>query len=161
MVDFLRDNPYGLKLDELVHKTVNEVLYSGSSRQSAVGESRSEPSRLSTTRAEVIPLEQAQASHEAETVLPVHDHGTANALALWFSAEPRRHRPLRWTWRSSHPLGDDDGPTEFACTLTPGMAVRARVKSTPARPTGTWTSWAIASYTSSGTNHDRRAISRL
>ena len=29
MVHFLRDNPYGLRLDELVHKTVNEILYSG------------------------------------------------------------------------------------------------------------------------------------
>ena len=72
MVDFLRDNPYGLRLDDLVHKTVNEVLYSGSSRHLAADDERSEPARLWTTEAEVIPLEQAQAPHEAETVLPVH-----------------------------------------------------------------------------------------
>ena len=43
MVGFLRDNPYGLRLDELIHKTVNEVLYSGSSRHLAAGDKRSEP----------------------------------------------------------------------------------------------------------------------
>jgi hypothetical protein len=41
---------------------------------------------LWTTKADRIPLEQAQAPHQAETLLPVHDQGTANALALWFSA---------------------------------------------------------------------------
>ena len=29
MVEFLRDNPYGLRLDDLVEKTVNEIFYSG------------------------------------------------------------------------------------------------------------------------------------
>ena len=115
MVDFLRDNPYGLRLDELVDKTVNEILYSGSFRHLAAGDSRSEPGRLWTTEADVIPLEQAQAPHEAETVLPVQDHGTANALALWFSAElGSRRLALGRTWRSTHPLGDDDGPLELA-----------------------------------------------
>jgi hypothetical protein len=33
MVEFLRDNPYGLRFDDLVEKTVNEVLYSGTSRR--------------------------------------------------------------------------------------------------------------------------------
>ena len=45
------------------------------------------PGRLWATDAELIPLGQAQAPHEAETLLPVREHGTANALALWFSAE--------------------------------------------------------------------------
>ena len=159
MVDFLRDNPYGLKLDELVHKTVNEVLYSGSSRHLAAGDKRSEPSRLWTTQAEVIPLEQAQAPHEAETVLPVHDHGTANALALWFSAELAAGIALS--------VGPGDPPTHWGMTtaplsspvlLTPGMAVRARVKSTPARPSGTWTSWAIALPGADWEEHDEQAI---
>ena len=159
MVDFLRDNPYGLKLDELVHKTVNEVLYSGSSRHLAAGDKRSEPSRLWTTEAEVIPLEQAQAPHDAETVLPVHDHGTANALALWFSAELAAGIALS--------VGPGDPPTHWGMTtaplsspvlLTPGMAVRARVKSTPARPSGTWTSWAISLPGADWEAHDEQAI---
>ncbi len=159
MVDFLRDNPYGLKLDELVHKTVNEVLYSGSSRHLAAGDKRSEPSRLWTTEAAVIPLEQVQAPHEAETVLPVHDHGTANALALWFSAELAAGIAVS--------VGPGDPPTHWGMTtaplnspvlLTPGMAVRARVKSTPARPSGTWTSWAIALPGADWEAHDEQAI---
>ncbi len=159
MVDFLRDNPYGLKLDELVHKTVNEVLYSGSSRHLAGDDKRSEPSRLWTTEAEVIPLEQARAPHEAETVLPVHDLGSANALALWFSAELAVGIALS--------VGPGDPPTHWGMTtaplsspvlLTPGMAVRARVKTTPARPAGTWTSWAVALPGGDWEEHDEQAI---
>ena len=37
MVEFLRDNPYGLRFDDLVDKTVNEILYSGSFRHLAAG----------------------------------------------------------------------------------------------------------------------------
>lgn len=48
---------------------------------------RSEPSRLWTTDADLIPLEQALAPHEAKTLLPVREHGMANVLALRFSAE--------------------------------------------------------------------------
>jgi predicted RNA methylase len=87
MVEFLRDNPYGLRFDDLVEKTVNEIIYSCPFRHLAARDRRSEASQLWTTDAGLIPLQQAQAPHEAETVLPVRDHGTANALALWFSAE--------------------------------------------------------------------------
>ena len=159
MVHFLRDNPYGLRLDELVHKTVNEILYSGSSRHLAADDRRSEPSLLWTTQADVIPLEQAEAPHQAETVLPVHDHGTANALALWFSAELAAGISLS--------VGPGDPPTHWGMTtaplsspleLTPGMAVRARVKTTPARPSGTWTSWAVALPGADWEEHDEQAI---
>ena len=72
---------------ELFDKTVNEILYSGTFRHLAEADRRSEPSRLWNTDANLIPLEQARAPHEAETLLPVREHGTANALALWFSAD--------------------------------------------------------------------------
>ena len=92
MVQFLRDNPYGLKLDDLAEMTVNEIFYSGTFRHLAAGDRRSEPGRLWATDAELIPLEQAQAPHEAETLLLVREHGTANALALWFQRRARaRH----------------------------------------------------------------------
>ena len=35
MVEFLRDNPYGLRFDDLVEKTVNEIFYSGTFRHLA------------------------------------------------------------------------------------------------------------------------------
>ena len=115
MVEFLRDNPYGLKLDDLVEMTVNEIFYSGTFRHLAAGDRRSEPSRLWTTDADLIPLEQAQAPHEAETLLPVRDHGTANALALWFSAELAPGISLSvGTRRSTDALGDDNGPAALA-----------------------------------------------
>ena len=114
-VGFLRDNPYGLRLDDLVEKTVNEIFYSGTFRHLAEGDRRSEPGRLWTTDADVIPLEQAEAPHEAETLLPVRDHGTANALALWFSAELAPGIvALGGTRRSADALGDDDGPVALA-----------------------------------------------
>jgi hypothetical protein len=77
MMEFLRDNPYGLRFDDLVEKTVNEIFYSGTFRHLAAGDRRSEASWLWTTDAGLIPLDQAQAPHEAETVLRVRSHGTA------------------------------------------------------------------------------------
>jgi hypothetical protein len=96
--------------------TVNEIFYSGTFRHLAAGDRRSEPGRLWATDAELVPLEQAQAPHEAETLLAVREHGTANALALWFSAElvpgislsvGPGDAPTHW--------GDDDGPAALPC----------------------------------------------
>ena len=86
-VEVLRGNPFGLKLEALVEATVNEIIYSGTFRHLAAADRRSESARLWTTNADRIRLEQAHTRHEAETLLSVQDHGTANALALWFSAE--------------------------------------------------------------------------
>jgi protein arginine N-methyltransferase 1 len=159
MVDFLRDNPYGLSLDGLAEKTVNEILYSGTFRHLSAGDRRSEPRRLWTTDAGLIPLEEARAPHDAEVLLPVRDHGTANALALWFSADLAPGVSLS--------VGPGDPPTHWGMTtaplrsrveLTPGMVVRARVKTTPARPVGTWTSWAIALPGADWEEHDEQAV---
>ncbi len=159
MVGFLRDKPYGLRLDDLVDKTVNEILYSGTFRHLAAGDTRSEPSRLWTTDADLITLAQARAPHEAEALLPVDDHGTANALALWFSAELAPGISLS--------VGPGDPPTHWGMTtaplsspveLTPGIVVRARVRTTPARPIGTWTSWAIALPDADWEEHDEQAV---
>ena len=158
-VEFLRDNPYGLRFDDLVEKTVNEIGYSGSFRHLAAGDLRSEARRLWTTDAQLIPLEQAQAPHEAETLLPVRDHGRANALALWFSAELAPGVSLS--------IGPGDPPTHWGMTtaplrspveLSPGMAVRARVRTAPARPIGTWTSWAVALPGADWDEHDEQAV---
>ena len=137
MVEFLRDNPYGLRFDDLVEKTVNEIFYSGTFRHLAARDKRSEAARLWTTDADLIPLQEAQAPHEAETVLPVRGHGTANALALWFSAQLAPGISLS--------VGPGDPPTHWGMTtaplrspveLTPGMSVRARVRTATARPAG-------------------------
>jgi len=107
----------------------------------------------------LIPLEQAQAPHQAETGLPVRDRGTANALALWFSAELAPGTSLS--------VGPGDPPTHWGMTtaplrrpveLTPGMVVRARVRTAPARPIGTWTSWAVALPGADWEEHDEQAV---
>jgi len=155
----LRDDPYGLRLDALVEMTVNEILYSGTFRHLEEGDRRSEPGRLWTTDAELIPLEQAQAPHEAETLLPVRDPGTANALALWFSADLAPGISLS--------IGPGDPPTHWGMTtaplrspveLTPDMVVRARVRTILARPMGTWTSWAIAMPGADWEEHDEQSV---
>jgi hypothetical protein len=159
MVEFLRDNPYGLTFDDLVEKTVNEILYSGTFRHLTAGDKRSEASQLWTTDPGLIPLQRAQAPHEADMVLPVRDHGTANALALWFSADLAPGISLS--------VGPGDPPTHWGMTtaplrspveLTPGMAVRAKVRTAPARPAGTWTSWAIALPGADWEEHDEQAV---
>jgi len=159
MVSFLRANPYGLRLDELADKTVNEILYSGTFRHLAAGDRRSEPSQLWTTDTDLIPLEQALAPHKAETLLHVHEHGTANALALWFSAELAPGISLS--------VGPGDPPTHWGMTtaplnspvrLAPGTVVRVRVRTAPARSSGTWTSWAIAMPGVDWEEHDEQTI---
>ena len=158
-VDFLRDNPYGLRLDGLVEMTVNEISYSGTFRHLAASDRRSEPGRLWTTDADLISLEQAQAPHEAETLLQVREHGTANAVALWFSAELAPGISLS--------VGPGDPPTHWGMTtaplrspveLTPGIGVRAKVRTAPARPVGTWTSWSIAMPGADWEEHDEQSI---
>lgn len=159
MVEFLRDSPYGLRFDDLVEKTVNEIIYSGTFRHLAAHDRRSEASQLWTTDASLIPLQQAQAPHEAETLLPVRGYGTANALALWFSAQLAPGVSLS--------VGPGDPPTHWGMTtaplrgpvqLTPGMVVRARVRTALARPAGTWTSWAIALPGADWEEHDEQAV---
>jgi hypothetical protein len=158
-VEFLRDSPYGLRFDDLVDKTVNEIFYSGTFRHLAARDRRSEAGQLWTTDAGLIPLAQAQAPHEAEAVLPVRGHGTANALALWFSAELAPGISLS--------VGPGDPPTHWGMTtaplrspveLTPGMSVRARVRTALAQSAGTWTSWAIALPGAGWEEHDEQAV---
>ena len=60
MVQFLRDNPYGLRFDDLLEKTVNEIFYSGTFRHLAAGDKRSGAARLWTTDAGLIPLQRAR-----------------------------------------------------------------------------------------------------
>jgi len=158
-VGFLRHNPYGLRLDGLVEMTVNEIIYSGSFRHLGEGDRRSEPGRLWTTDVELIPREQAEAPQEVETLLRVRDPGTANALALWFSADLAPGISLS--------VGPGDAPTHWGMTtaplrapveLEPGMEVRARVRTAPARPMGTWTRWAVAMPGAHWEEHDEQSI---
>jgi SAM-dependent methyltransferase len=159
MVEFLRDNPYGVTFDDLVETTVNEILYSGGLRHLAATDTRSEPARLWTTNAHEISFEQARGPYAAEALLPVHHRGTANALALWFSTELAPGISLA--------IGPGDPPTHWGMTtaplrapveLAPGMVVRARVRTAPALPMGTWTSWAIALPGADWEEHDEQAV---
>src|ERR1019366_3587958 len=93
MAEFLRDNPYGLRFDDLVEKTVNEIHYSGTFRHLAARDRRSEASRLWTTDAGLIPLQQAQAPHEAETVLPVRERPTRSHFGSAPNSRPASRSP--------------------------------------------------------------------
>jgi len=158
-VGFLRDDPYGLNLDGLVDMNLNEIIYSGSARHLAREDQRSEPGRLWTSETELISLDRARATHEAETELRVTHAGTANALALWFSADLASDIQLS--------VGPGDPPTHWGMTtaplrspiyLTAGTTVRAKVTTTMARPMGTWTRWAIAMPDSEWEEHDERSV---
>jgi precorrin-6B methylase 2 len=158
-VAFLQDNPYGIDFTDLVDKTVNEISYSGTFRHLATADLRSEPRALWTTETSLVAFAQADGPHEAETILPVLDRGVANALALWFTAELAPGVALT--------VGPGDPPTHWGMTtaplrapvaLTPAMTVRARVRTAPARPAGTWTRWAIAMPGADWEEHDEQAI---
>ena len=91
--------------------------------------------------------------------LPIHDHGTANALGLWFSAELASGVSL-----SDGPgdpathWGMTTAPLRSPVELAPGMIVRARVRTAPARPAGTWTRWSIAMPGADWEVHDEQLI---
>jgi type I protein arginine methyltransferase len=155
----LQANPYGLEFGDLVAKTVNEISYSGGFRHLAASDRRSAPARLWTTRTGMIPLEEAQAPYHAEGLLAIHEHGSANALALWFSAVLGPGISLS--------VGPGDPPTHWGMTtaplrspveLTPGTGVRVRVRTAPARPAGTWTRWAIAMPGGDWETHDEQSV---
>jgi len=158
-LEFLAGNPYDVRLDGMVEMTVNEIIYSGTFRHLSADDQRSEAAELWTTDTSQVTLEAAQAPHVAEVLLPVHDRGRANALALWFSSELARGVSLS--------IGPADPPTHWGMTtaplrapveLTPGTKVRARVSTKLARPVGTWTSWAIALPGSEWEEHDEQSV---
>ena len=114
-VGFLRDNPYGLRLDGLVEMTVNEILYSGSFRHLTESDRRSEPGSLWTTDVDRVPLEEAQAPHEAEVLLRVRDAGNGERTRTLVQRRSRaRHPAVDRTGRSTDALGDDDGSAALA-----------------------------------------------
>ena len=158
-VDFLQNNPYGIELRDLVDKTVNEISYSGGFRHLVASDRRSESAQLWTTHACRIRLEEAQAPHHAEGSLAITEDGSANALALWFSADLVPGISLA--------VGPGDPPTHWGMTtaplrapleLTPGTSVRFQVRNVPAIPAGTWTSWAVAMPGAGWENHDEQSI---
>ena len=112
-----------------------------------------------TTHAGRVTLKDARAPHEAEVLLPVREPGTANALALWFSSVLAPGISLS--------VGPGDPPTHWGMTtaplrspveLVPGVGVRAKVRTAPARPVGTWTRWAIAMPGADWEEHDEQSV---
>jgi hypothetical protein len=138
---------------------VNEISYSGSFRHLAERDLRSEPARLWTTSAGTVPLEVAQSPHVAEVGLPIDRDGSANAIALWFSADLAPGVSIS--------VGPGDPPTHWGMTTAPlvapvalraGTQVRISVRTAPAHPVGTWTSWALAVRDGDWEEHDEQAI---
>jgi len=93
------------------------------------------------------------------TAAAIHEHGSANALALWFSAELVPGISLS--------VGPGDPPTHRGMTtaplrapleLMPGTGVRFKVRNAPANPVGTWTRWAIAMPGAGWEEHDEQSI---
>ena len=114
-VEFLRTNPYGLDLEDLIEKTVNEIAYSGTFRHLADGDSRSAPGLLWTIDTEAVPFDEARSPFEAEVELPVRlSRGRQRARALVQCRARARHRALHRPWRPADALGDDDCPAALA-----------------------------------------------
>ena len=95
-VEFLRDDRYGLQLQDLVEKTVNEISYSGGFRHLSEDDRMSEAARLWTTDANLISLEQARAPHEAERPLAIatREPPTRSQSGSAPSSRPASHFPL-------------------------------------------------------------------
>ena len=81
-LEFLRDNSYDLRLDQLVDMTVNELSYSGTFRHFAEGDRRSGPQATWTTDADRISLEEAESPHEAGLLHVPRARDSERACAL-------------------------------------------------------------------------------
>ena len=115
MVEFLRDNPYGLRFDDLVEKTVNEIFYSGTFRHLTAGDRRSEAGQLWTTDAGLIPFQQAQApARSRDGARRSRPRNGQRARTVVQRRTRARHLALGGTRRSADALGDDDGPATLA-----------------------------------------------
>ena len=115
MVEFLRDNPYGVTFDDLVEKTVNEIIYSGTFRHLAAGDRRSEAAQLWTTDADLDPARaRAGASRSRGAAARARPRNGQRARTLVQRRARARHLALHRTRRSTDALGDDDGPTARA-----------------------------------------------
>ena len=114
-VEFLRDNPYGLRLDDLVEKTVNEIFYSGTFRHLAAGDRRSEPGSVVDDGRGPDPARAgAGASRSRDAAARPRPRNGQRARALVQRRARARHLALRGTRRSTDALGDDDGPAALA-----------------------------------------------
>ena len=115
MVEFLRDNPYGLRFDDLVEKTVNEIFYSGTFRHLAAGDKRSGAVRLWTTDAGLIPLRAGEGASPSRDGAPRPRPGNGQRARTLVQCPARaRHLAFGGTRRSADALGDDDGPAALA-----------------------------------------------
>ena len=105
---------YSLRLDDLVDKICQRdplfrQLPSPCGGRQAL---RAEATVVDNVDAALVTVEQAQAAHEAETVLTVHEKGTANALAPSCSA-PSSAPGIRLS------VGPGDPPTRWGTTTAP------------------------------------------
>ena len=111
MVQFLRDNPYDLKLDDLAEMTVNEIFYSGTFRHLTAGDRRSEPGRLWTTDAEPdLARAGAGASPSRDAAACPRTRNGQRARTMVQRRTRARHLAVGGTRRSTDALGDDHGP---------------------------------------------------
>ena len=114
-VEFLRTNPYGIDLEGLIERTVNEISYSGTFRHLEADDARSGRGRLWTTDAHEVPLDEA--------TFAIRGRGRAARPPPWDGQRARalvqrraraRHRALHRTRRSGDALGNDDCAAAFA-----------------------------------------------
>ena len=160
MVSFLQDKPYGLRLDDLVDKTVNEILYSGTYRHLAAGDMRSGPSPVDDRRRTHPAHAGAGTTRSRDIATRPQPRNRQRARTLVQRRARARHLALGGTRRSPTHWGMTTAPLSSPVELWPGMVVRARVRTTPARPVGTWTSWAIALRTPTGRSTTSRRFGR-
>ena len=158
-VEFLRDQPVRPRPRGPDREDGQRDLLLGHLPSPCGRRRRSAPGRLWTTDTESVPFDEARSPFEAEVELPVRAHGTANALALWFSAElaPGIELSIGPGDPATH-WGMTTAPLRSPVELAPGMVVRARVRTAPARPVGTWTRWAIAMPGADWEEHDEQSI---
>ena len=159
MVEFLRDNPYGLRFDDLVEKTVNEIFYSGTFRHLAAGDRalRCEPAVDDPREPDSAPAGAGAAQSRDGAPRPRPRNGQ-RARTVVQRRTRARHLALRGTRRSANALGDDDGPAALAGGTHARHVRPCQGEDRPARPAGTWTSWAIALPGADWEEHDEQAV---
>ena len=129
-VEFLRTNPYGLDLEDLIEKTVNEISYSGTFRHLAADDRSLGAGSAVDDRRGLGPVRRGPGHHsKPRSSCP---SGTTERPTRSRCGSAPSSRPA-----SRYPIGPGDPATHWGMTtaplrspveLAPGMVVRARVR---------------------------------
>lgn len=155
VMQFLGNDPYGVRLDLLSHHTAEEVFYGR--HHIGQNELRAEPTPLWRTDVLAYSLEEAKRPYEASVSFEINRPGRLNGLALWFTAELAPGISL--TCAPEGPLthwGRTICPFKRSIDAKLGTTVDVRFTCEPDNRGWSWSRWSVRVDHGEWEHHDQR-----